>query len=303
MRLPDKVGRWTLREAPQRIEPAGIFDYMDGAGELYLAYRLKQIDVYRYSADDNTEILAEIYQVESSDDAYGLLSLDWGGEPVDLTSGDALKGQPAALYGAGLLRLRSQDVYARVMAESETPETRAAVLELGKAIASGRPNGTKPALLGALPAKVGDYQLVNERLAFLRSHLVLNSIYFLSPQNILKLDARCEAVSASYRGGSEAESRTVRLIEIRYPGHDEALAAIRSFESAYLPEKPQATKRKPDAPSYSPSLAFLVEDGWMSYSRVGRTLILVFECHDEAVAWLMVDRASESYKTWEKNHD
>src|SRR4030042_720168 len=75
MRLPEKVGGWTRREPPQRIEPGGIFDYMDGAGELYLAYRLQHIDVCRYAGADDTEILVEIYQVQSSDDAYGLLSL------------------------------------------------------------------------------------------------------------------------------------------------------------------------------------------------------------------------------------
>jgi len=62
MRLPDKVGRWTLREAPQRIEPAAYSTTWTALGT-DLAYRLKQIDVYRYSADDNTEILAEIYKL------------------------------------------------------------------------------------------------------------------------------------------------------------------------------------------------------------------------------------------------
>jgi hypothetical protein len=304
MRLPSKVGGWALKEPARRIEPAAIFDYMDGAGELYLAYRLQHVDVYNYIGSDETEILVEIYHVESSDDAYGLLSLDWGGERAELTTGGAAGSQTTALYGAGLLRIWSGDIYARVMAEAETTESRAAVLELGRAIVAGRSVASRPRLLDAIPAAVGDYRLVNERVAFLRSHLVLNSIYFLSSQNIHNLDARCEAVSASYRAEAGPGSSAVRLVEIRYPSYDEALAAMRSFEDTYVFEKQRTAKPAPDStPSYSAPHADFVEDGWMARHRAGRTVILVFECPNEAVAKSLLDRAIETLQTWEKNHD
>ena len=46
--LPRQAGPWVRPDAPRRITDETIFDYMDGAGELYLAYRFEYLDVYRY---------------------------------------------------------------------------------------------------------------------------------------------------------------------------------------------------------------------------------------------------------------
>ena len=59
---------------------------MDGAGELYLGYRFKFLEVYEYTNPGESDILVELYWMDSSDDAYGLLSGDWGGDAVDLAS-------------------------------------------------------------------------------------------------------------------------------------------------------------------------------------------------------------------------
>jgi IS5 family transposase len=56
---------------------------MDGAGEIYLGYRFKRLEVQPYGSADQGEILVELYWMESSDDAYGLLSGDWGGEILE----------------------------------------------------------------------------------------------------------------------------------------------------------------------------------------------------------------------------
>ncbi len=65
---------------------------MNGGGELYLAYRFDRLDVYHYEAKGQNKILVEVYQMKTTDDAFGLLSLDWGGGPVILTSSSG-KGQ------------------------------------------------------------------------------------------------------------------------------------------------------------------------------------------------------------------
>jgi hypothetical protein len=84
--LPQSVGSRTLSGPAKRIEPQAIFDYMDGAGELYLAYRFRHLDVYEYKNSGQSDILVELYWMDSADDAYGLLSGDWGGDAVDLAS-------------------------------------------------------------------------------------------------------------------------------------------------------------------------------------------------------------------------
>ena len=97
-------------------DSSNIFDYMNGAGELYLAYGFDHLEVYEYTADDQDSILVEVYVMNTSDDAFGLLSLDWGGEPVTLQSTPSFQSNPAvappyrALYGMGLLRIRADTI-------------------------------------------------------------------------------------------------------------------------------------------------------------------------------------------------
>ena len=101
--LPKTVGLWTRSDSPKVVTAENIFDYMNGAGELYLGYRFDRLDVYEYKADSQKEILVELYFMKTSDDAFGLLSLDWGGDVVEHDL-----DWTRALYGEGLLRLWSE---------------------------------------------------------------------------------------------------------------------------------------------------------------------------------------------------
>lgn len=146
--LPHSVGSWTSIGAPKRITREDIFKYMDGSGEMYLGYRFQFLDAWAYINPFEDGITAEIYQMQMSDDAYGLLSFDWGGEPLD---DYAPTGEPRALYGAGLLRVWAGDVYARVAASTETEHSRRAVFALGRAILCQRNRVAAPALVRILP--------------------------------------------------------------------------------------------------------------------------------------------------------
>ena len=83
-KLPKQLGRWTLVGSPRRIDSETIFDYMNGAGELYLAYHFHHLTVAEYGDTDDNRILVEVYKMKGPNDAFGLLSMDWGGEPVVL---------------------------------------------------------------------------------------------------------------------------------------------------------------------------------------------------------------------------
>ena len=55
LELPQTVGIYTRSVLPQMVDAANIFDYMDGAGELYLAYRFQKLAVYKYEAGSQAE--------------------------------------------------------------------------------------------------------------------------------------------------------------------------------------------------------------------------------------------------------
>ncbi len=295
MSLPRVAGTWKLSEDPRRIEPKAIFDYMDGGGELYLGYRFRYLDVYDYRDPSDTQILLELYQMRTSDDAFGLLSLDSDGEDVSFGPETAPAGR--GVYGAGLLRLWTGDRFVRILAEKETPESRNAVMELARAVTAGRVQGAAPSLLKALPTEFAGHRLNSREVSYFRSHLVLNSLYFLSTQNILKLDLKTEAVMASYSSGA-GRSHSIRLLEVRYDAPASAQAAFRSFLQSYLPER-----KCERAGAGAQAETCLVEDGWIGYRVAGRTLIVAFQLSSEQVARLCLEKATEQLHTWEKSHE
>ncbi|MGD8292312.1 MAG: hypothetical protein PVF37_11445 [Desulfobacterales bacterium] len=283
--LPKTVGVWNRPDYPRTIHSENIFKYMNGAGELYLAYRFRHLEVFDYTSNDQGNILVELYFMESSDDAFGLLSLDWGGEPVSLNgapaaaSNQSFTASTRALYGGGLLRLWSDDIYARIMAERETPTSKEAVLVLGKAIAAGAKHPPEPTLVKLLPLEIDAvWKLRVDRLSFFRSHLVLNSIYYLSHENILDLDLSAEAVSAPYQTiPGPGDPKRSQFLLVQYESTERARQAKTRFQDAYLSGHEKG--KTAETAGSSPGL-FKLEDGWMAYKLIGRHIAIVFESPD-----------------------
>lgn len=283
--LPETLGAWHRREVSRCITAKDLFAYMDGAGELYLAYGFDHLDVTRYESQGHGEILVELYWLKTSDDAYGLLSNDWGGEPIDLKDNRIPPSvqnasRTEARYGAGLLRFRSGNMYGRVMADRESADAKKVILELGRLATVNRASAPPPRLVTALPATLGTgYRLAADSLCFFRSYLVLNAICFLGVEDILNLDATGEAVIASYRLEEDSKKRTgVRLLLIRYPGERKAAAALGRFRREYFEEKGRGRKHETAALSGT----IEIEDGWTGYRLAGKNLTLVFEAPDAA---------------------
>jgi len=293
--LPNAIGHWAKPDSPRVIDSNNIFDYMNGAGELYLGYRFHHLEVFDYTIKNQENILVELYFMETSDDAFGLLSLDWGGEPVSFesspanTSNQSLTSSTRALYGAGLLRIWSDNLYARVMAYRETPSSKQAVLALGKAIAANRKNPPEPELPTILPLQIGSaWKLRKDRLSFFRSYLVLNSIYYISEGNILNLDHSTEAVTAPYEHISSPNDRKRgQFLIVKYENQERARKALNHFHDAYLPDhKKEITA---DSVTKSPSL-FKIEDGWLAYKLISNYVAIVFECPDQESARIIIQK-------------
>jgi len=293
--LPKTVGVWTSPDAPRIVNAETIFDYIDGAGELYLGYRFDHLEVYEYKAQSQKDILVELYFFETSDDAFGLLSLDWGGEAVDLSQTHMEQSEsdeqnwPRALYGEGLLRIWSDNLYARVMAYIDTPESEQAVLDLGRGIIEGRENPPRPKLLGKLPDFFQpEWTPRLDRASYFRTHLVLNSLYFLSQENILDLDLTSEGISVPYeRMDSSGDQERIQFLMMKYIDLGQAQKALVKFHEAYLPEH---SSPKLSSSSGKVLNAFRVEDGWLGYKLEKNSLALIFGCPDQETARTVIDQ-------------
>ena len=295
LKMPERVDIYTKIDSVQVIDSTNIFDYMDGAGELYLGYRFDHMEVFEYNAENQPEIVAELYIMETPDDAFGLLSMDWSGNPV---LGDILSATPGnkniapkarALYGSGLLRLCSGNLYARILAYRETEESQKAVLELGRYMITFRPVTQEPELLSVIPVTTSSgWGIMTNRIGYFRSYLVLNSLFYLSHKNILGLDHSCEALAVPYeKTENQKISDRIQLVFINYETARSAADGLTKFFQAYLPEQEVnvLTEEKEGNILY-----FNLEDGWLGIRKIKNRTGLVFGCPDQHSAREILNR-------------
>jgi hypothetical protein len=304
VRLPEAVGAWKRTAIPRTISLQDISEYMDGAGELYLAYRFDHLDVYDYASQRQGRILVELFWMEQSDDAFGLLSSDWTGESLSL-AGEWARAPTIpgvlpyrALYVNGLLRMWCNRLYARVLASTESPASRRAIIDIGRAVAAGQAVKPPPPLLAALPAgSPSRIHLRSDHVWFLRSYLVLNSAYFLATENLLNLEESAEAVVAPYDAlPLMAGRKPGQLILVRYATAERAGRALTHFREGYLPE----SVRKTAGSGLAATASEHIEDGWVAYRVSGRALSLACECRTREQARYLVETALQKLEKQEE---
>jgi hypothetical protein len=74
--LPDVV-TWKITEASQDYFPETLFEYINGAAEIYLSYGFKELTVGQYEKDDsNASLILEIYDMGNEKNSFGIYSAE-----------------------------------------------------------------------------------------------------------------------------------------------------------------------------------------------------------------------------------
>ena len=221
--LPSEAGGWKWDGKETDYDSRTLFKYMDGAAELYLAYGFQSLTVRRFEKSNQPPLIVELYEMASSEDAYGVFSFEHQDETAGIGQGSE--------FGGGLLRFWKEKYFVSIYAEGEGAEVESAILKMGRAAVNSIPaTGPEPKLVGVIPGK--DFVLVEKSVRYLRSHVLLNQRYFIAHQNILNLNRKTEAVLAQYL----QDKQKTHLLLIRYLDLKEAGNAYQSFMKAYLPE-------------------------------------------------------------------
>jgi hypothetical protein len=214
---------WKWDGSEEIYESRAIFDYIDGAGEVYLAYNFKNLVVRQFEKSGYPRIIAELYDMGSPNDAYGIFSYERQDEEAGIGQGSE--------FGGGLLRFWKGKFFVSVYADGQGPEAGQAILGLGRAIADSIPlTGRTPKWINALPD--GKMGLVEKSIRYLHSHILLNQRFFVATRNILNLNPKTGVILAQYL----REGKKIHLLLVRYPDAKEADAAFRSFKRAFMPE-------------------------------------------------------------------
>jgi hypothetical protein len=254
--VPSQIHGWKTQEEVEAYNRETIFDYMDGAGEIYLMYDFRELMVFHMVRASQSTILVEIFDMGSSQEAFGIFSHAQEGQELGIGQGSEYRG--------GVLSFWKGNYFVCVYSEGETPEIEETIPVLAGEIA-GRitVTGDKPALLNYLPGQ----GLQPETIRFFHKHTSLNYHYFLASDNILQLDQHTRAVLAKYQPGQSM------LLCVLYEDEIHAQSALRSFQTSYLPELGESQTAQTD-------------DGkWVAAESKGPFVLVVFAAltSDDAV--------------------
>jgi hypothetical protein len=208
--IPTAEGGWIKAEEPEIYHRKNLFDYINGGAELYLSYDFQQLVVQTYSPEleDSSEeksITMEIWQMNSSADAYGIFSFDQEGEEVTI-------GQNG-IYNAGLLRFWKDEFFVSILGVGR--DLKGTILKLGSRIDKKiKKKGKLPQLVSKIPSD----SLIPGTVHFFHEQIILKNLYFFSDQNVLDLNEKTDCVLADFTLGQDS----LKLLLIRYP--DTAIA-------------------------------------------------------------------------------
>ena len=253
--LPEAAGDWSLVRTMVHRQAQEMFDYMDGAAELYLAYDFRGLRVGEYaSSGEEPEIIVELYEFGAGPEACGVLFDDMPGQEVGI-------GQ-ASSYAYGLLKFWKGRFFVRVLDLVATGDSQAAALALAREVA-GRieETGGEPALLAALPHR----HRVPNTTHYLHTKMCLDWHYYLGEENLFGLSRETEVATASYRFDGEKAV----VVVVRYLSEGECWEAFCKFVQVYLAQSPEGVGR---------TVAVQTGEGkWAGASRLGPFLLAVLE--------------------------
>lgn len=222
--IPKEMNGWIVDGEVRTYDRKTLFKYIDGGAELYLAYRFRKVYVYRYTKAGEPDIIMDIYDMGTPEDAFGVFTSEREADEIGI-------GQ-ASEYETGLLRFFKGRFFVSILTHEETPQSRKTVFSLARAVAGSiQIVGEKPKLVLSLPQQ----GLIERSIRYFHDPTLLNLHYYVAEENILLLDVHTEAVLARYA----IEEEKPYLLLIRYPSTQHAKKAFNRFLNAYMPDAVQ----------------------------------------------------------------
>lgn len=222
--FPQKLANAVRLEIPKIWDKKTVFDYMDGAAELYMRYGFNLLYTTRYKLPDQISV-AEIYDMGNSKDAFGVFSWDLHGEELKLGQG--------ARYENGILRCWQDKFFISIKGEMHSISFKKFAIDLARHITNwvGK-TGLLPDLMKTFPKT-----LKPTNLQYFHHDEDLNTFYYISTENVLELSQSTEGVIADCTFNNSIG----KVIVIRYPSKTTRDRAIRKLYEKVFPESSRNT--------------------------------------------------------------
>jgi hypothetical protein len=210
--------------------------------------------VARYARSESPTVTVEVFDMGTSEDAYGVFSYAREQEEPGIGGSFERKGRVLCFW---------QDrFYVCVAAELGSADSEIGVEEFARAMAQRLPPAVhRPAMVGLLPSE----GLVAHSDRFFHTHQSLNYHYYLARENVLNLSSDTDVVLARYAPGS------TYLVVVRYGNEADAARGHTAFREQYLQE--------------STDEAVAIEsDTYVSSGVDGRFVVVVLDAGTETAA-------------------
>lgn len=219
--LPSRINGWKAQGEGKLYGPESIFDYIDGAGEVYRAYNFKKLLARKYSQKGQPDIHADLFDMGSSRNAFGVFTHDLEGKEMGLGQDSTYKG--------GLLSFWKGRFFVSLYTEEMTEKAIETLKELGTIVDSRiLYSGKKPSIISRFPRK----KLIDQKVHYFYNHLILNYHFFVADENILLLDEKTHAALGRYK----QESQKYELLMVHYSSPEKASRAYQNFLDSYMPK-------------------------------------------------------------------
>ncbi len=217
--LPDRIDAWNRSDSTDSYDRETIFDYINGAGEVYRSYAFSEVVVARYSAGERSDVLVELFDMGTPDDAYGVFSYAREEEEAGIGGGYEHKGDVLCFW--------QNRYYVCLAMDDPTLGSDADLTEMAGAISELLPaESIRPNLIDVVPPE----GLVHLSERYFHLHQSLNYYYYLARDNLLNLGAETDVVFARYQPGA------TYLAVVRYETESHAAGALVSFKAGYMPD-------------------------------------------------------------------
>lgn len=246
-----------------------LYDYINGGAELFNSYGFKSLYTRTYHADEQPEIVVDIFDMGTSQDAFGVFS-------YSMYESEYKYGQ-GSQSSTGMVVFWMDKYYISIIAYPETDESKKAIAKLAEYICTKiNRYGELPEIIRFLPEK----GLNPESVKYFHHYIWLNSLYFISHENILDVRDDTPAVLAKY---GDDKSKIILLL-ILYPDEKRAEKALFNFKSGYMPGHDSVNPLK-------------IEDGtYVHYSLNRNLLALIFNAGSPDECYELLGKVKEQYK-------
>jgi len=211
----DEIANWKLASPVKIYDKKTIFDYIDGAAEIYFAYDFIRVASAEYKSG-TTSIMIDAYEMLSPASAFGIYSLNRYQDANYVSIGNE-----GILTGTALDFWKGK-YYCKAYCFDSSETYQKDVTEFGNKIASKiKENGEEPAIIKRLSPN----GLIPKSAKYFTRKLGLDNIHFVADENIFKLNGETKGVVAEY----DIDGNRCLSFIIEYPSAQKAELAFQSY--------------------------------------------------------------------------